>query len=221
MYCLSPAHLARRGRARPRTLRVTPSRSRPTGSTYTASNDFSARAARALARGAAGLAADRLGAGLALWRGPALAGVGDSGVLALEARRLDELRLVCIEERIEAELSLGRHAALVPELERLVGEEPLRERLWRQLVLALYRSEREADALDAYRRARTFLSEELGLEPSEELRALERAVLRHEVARPAPAEERHNLPAQLTSFVGRERSSTSSRGCCESTASSR
>ncbi len=158
----------------------------------------------ALARGAAGLAAKRLGAGLALWRGPALADVADRGVLALEARRLDELRLVCIEERIEAELSLGRHAALVPELERLVGEEPLRERLWRQLVLALYRSEREAEALAAYRRARTFLSEQLGLEPSEELRALERAVLRHEVARPAPAEERHNIPAQLTSFIGRD-----------------
>ena len=158
----------------------------------------------ALARGAAGLAADRLGAALALWRGPALADVGDSGVLALEARRLDELRLTCVEERIDAELSLGRHAALVPELERLVGEEPLRERFWRQLVTALYRSEREADALAAYRRARTFLSEELGLEPSEELRALERAVLRHEIARPAPAEERHNIPAQLTSFIGRD-----------------
>ncbi len=158
----------------------------------------------ALARGGAGLAADRLAAGLALWRGPALADVDDSRVLALEARRLDELRLACVEERIEAELLLGRHVACVPELERLVEEEPLRERLWRQLVLALYRSEREADALAAYRRARTYLSEELGLEPSEELRALERAVLRHEIAHLAPAEERHNLPAQLTSFIGRE-----------------
>ena len=158
----------------------------------------------ALARGAAGLAADRLGAALALWRGPALADVGDRGVLALEARRLDELRLAGVEERIEAELALGRHGELVPELERLVAEEPLRERLWRQLVLALYRSEREADALAAYRRARTFLSEELGLEPSEELQELERAVLRHEIAHPAPAEEHHNLPAQLNSFVGRE-----------------
>jgi predicted ATPase/DNA-binding SARP family transcriptional activator len=159
----------------------------------------------ALARGAAGLAADRLGAALALWRGPALADVEDSGILALEASRLDELRLACVEERIEAELSLGRHDAVVPELERLVGDEPLRERLWRQLVIALYRSGREADALAAYRRARTFLSEKLGLEPSEELRALERAVLRQEIARPEPAEERHNLPAQLTSFVGREK----------------
>jgi predicted ATPase len=158
----------------------------------------------ALARGAAGLAVDRLRGALALWRGPALADVGDGGVLALEAKRLDELRLSCLEERIEAELSLGRHDALVPELERLVAEEPLRERLWRQLVMALYRCERQADALAAYRRARTILSEELGLDPSEELRALERAVLRHDIAHPAPAVERHNLPAQLTSFIGRE-----------------
>ncbi len=158
----------------------------------------------ALARGAAGLAADRLGAALALWRGPALADVGEGGVLALEANRLDELRRLCLEERIEADLSLGRHDALVPELERLVAEEPLRERLWRQLVTALYRCDRQADALAAYRRARTILSEELGLDPSEELRELERAVLRHDLARPAPAEDRHNLPAQLTSFIGRE-----------------
>jgi predicted ATPase/DNA-binding SARP family transcriptional activator len=159
----------------------------------------------ALVRGAAGLAADRLHAALALWRGPALADVSDAGVLALEARRLDELHLVCIEERIEAELALGRHADLVPELERLVADEPLRERLWHQLVTALYRCERQSDALAAYRRARTLLSEELGLEPSEELRALERAVLRHEVPHAAPAQHRHNLPAQLTSFIGRER----------------
>jgi predicted ATPase/DNA-binding SARP family transcriptional activator len=159
----------------------------------------------ALRRGAAGRAADRLGAALALWRGPALADVADAGALAAEARRLDELRLVCSEQRIEAELALGRHAELVAELERLVAEQPLREGFWRRLVIALYRSERQADALAAYRRARTLLAEELGLEPSEELRALERAVLRHEVATAPPARERHNLPAQLTSFIGRER----------------
>ena len=159
----------------------------------------------ALVRGAAGLAADRLGAALALWRGRALADVAEGGVLALEAKRLDELRLTCVEDQIEAELALGLHAELVPRLERLVGEEPLRERLWRQLVLALYRCERQADALAAYGRAQALLSAELGLEPSEELRALEGAVLRHEVAPASPAEQRHNLPAQLTSFVGRER----------------
>jgi predicted ATPase/DNA-binding SARP family transcriptional activator len=159
---------------------------------------------RALVRGAPGLASDRLHAALALWRGPALADVAEGGTLALEARRLDELRLVCIEDRIEADLALGHHAELVPELERLVGEEPLRERLWRELMLALYRSERQSDALAAYSRARKLLDEELGLEPSEELRALERDVLRHDIAAVPPAEERHNLPAQTASFVGRE-----------------
>ena len=111
----------------------------------------------ALGRGAAGLAADRLTAGLALWRGAALGDVADDGILALEARRLDGLRLVCREELVDAELALGRHKDVVAELERLVVEQPLRERLWRQLVTALYRSERQADALAAYRRARTQL----------------------------------------------------------------
>ena len=158
----------------------------------------------ALERGAAGLAADRLGAALALWHGPAFADVRDGGVVADEARRLDELRLVALEERIDADLSLGRHASLVAELERLVAEEPLRERLWRQLVLALYHSQRQAEALAAYNRARTLLSESFGLDPGEELRALERAVLRQELAPASSAVERHNLPAPLTSFVGRE-----------------
>jgi predicted ATPase/DNA-binding SARP family transcriptional activator len=158
----------------------------------------------ALVRGAAGLAADRLGAALALWHGPAFADVRDGGVVADEARRLDELRLVALEERIDAELSLGRHASLVGELERLVAEQPLRERLWRQLVLALYHSQRQAEALEAYNRAQTLLSETLGLDPSEELRALERAVLRQELASPSSAVELHNLPASLTSLVGRE-----------------
>ena len=191
-----------------RALRGTSSRSRPTGSTPAASSELLLDGREALARGAAGLAADRLRAGLALWRGPALADVGEGGVLALEARRLDELRLTCLEERIEAELSLGQHDALVPELERLVAGEPLRERFWRQLVTALYRCDRQADALAAYRRARTLLSEELGLDPSEELQALERAVLRHELARPVPALDRHNLPARLSSIIGREQELT-------------
>ena len=158
----------------------------------------------ALARGAAGLAADRLGAALALWRGPAFADVRDGGVVADEARRLDELRLVALEDRIEAELSLGRHASLVAELERLVVDQPLRERLWRQLVLALYHSHRRVEALAACDRARMLLSDGFGVDPSKELRALERAVLRQELAPASSAVERHNLPAALTSFVGRE-----------------
>src|SRR5262249_34079060 len=90
--------------------------------------------------------------------------------------------------------------------------QPLRERFWRQLVLALFRCERQADALAAYRRARRFLSEELGLEPSEELQALERDILRHQVAKAAPFEERHNLPAQVSSFIGREQELGELRG---------
>lgn len=159
----------------------------------------------ALAAGAAGVAAERLQAALALWRGRALADVCDGGALAAEAARLDELRLVALEERIEAELALGRHAALVPELQALIRDQPLRERLRRQLVLALYRSGRQADALAAYGDARRLLREELGLEPGEELKGLERAILRQEVEPVAPVESRHNLPAATTSFVGRER----------------
>jgi predicted ATPase/DNA-binding SARP family transcriptional activator len=150
-----------------------------------------------LSRGAAGLAAER--------RGPALGGVGEVAALTAEALRLAELRLACVEERVEAELALGRHDALVAELQALVEREPLRERLRRQLALALYRSGRQADALDALRRARRDLDEQLGLEPGHELRELERAILRQELTEPAPAAARHNLPAPTSSFVGRER----------------
>jgi predicted ATPase/DNA-binding SARP family transcriptional activator/predicted negative regulator of RcsB-dependent stress response len=153
-------------------------------------------------------AAKGFGDGLALWRGRALADVIDVEALALESRRLEELRLEAIEGRIEAELELGLHAELVSELERLVAEHPLRERFWRQLVLALYRCERQADALAAYRRARDLVAEELGLEPGEELQRLEKAVLRHEVPPITGHVHPHNLPAQLTSFVGRDRELT-------------
>jgi DNA-binding SARP family transcriptional activator len=149
----------------------------------------------ALARGAAGLAEERLEAALALWRGPAFADVADAArALADESRRLEELRLACVEERNEAELALGRHEALVPELRTLVAAEPLRERFWRQLLVALYRSGRQAEALEAYRELRQLLDEELGLEPGEELRELERAILRQEVDAVEPPEARHTLP---------------------------
>jgi predicted ATPase/DNA-binding SARP family transcriptional activator len=157
----------------------------------------------ALRHGRAEAAAVHFGDALALWSGRALADVCDVEPLALEAIRLEELRLAAVEGKIEANIALGRHAEVVGELERLVAEHPLRERMWRLLVLALYRCERQADALAAYRRARAVLAEELGLEPNEELRQLEQAVLRQEVpAIPPPA--RHNLPAPLTSFLGRE-----------------
>ena len=156
-----------------------------------------------LGGGEAAAAAGRFRQALGLWRGRALADVCDVEPLAREAARLEELRLAAVEGRIEADITLGLHAEVTGELEGLVAEYPLRERLWRLLVLALYRAERQADALAAYRRARDMLAAELGLEPGEDLRRLERAVLRQEVPAP-PLPARHNLPAPLTSFLGRE-----------------
>ena len=156
-----------------------------------------------LSRGEAAAAADRFRQALGLWQGPALADVREVEPLAREAARLEELRLVAVEGRIEADIELGRHADVTGELESLLAEHPLRERLWRLLVLALYRGERQADALAAYRRARDLMATELGLEPGAELRRLEQAVLRQEVPAAAPP-ARHNLPAPLTSFLGRE-----------------
>ena len=135
----------------------------------------------ALERGEAAVAAGRFREALGLWRGRALADVADVEPLAREGARLEELRLVAVEGRIEADLALGLAAEVAGELEALVAEHPVRERLWRLLVLALYRSGRQADALAAYRRARAMLAEELGIEPGEELRQLEQAVLRQEV----------------------------------------
>jgi predicted ATPase/DNA-binding SARP family transcriptional activator/class 3 adenylate cyclase len=157
----------------------------------------------ALSGGEAAAAAGRFRQALGLWRGRALADVCEVEPLAREAARLEELRLAAVEGRIEADIALGLHAEVTGELQGLVAEYPVRERLWRLLVLALYRAERQADALAAYRRARDLLADELGLEPGEELRRLEQAVLRQEVPAPPPP-ARHNLPAPLTSFVGRE-----------------
>ena len=165
-----------------------------------------ARAGReGLEHGEAAAAAARFREALGLWRGRALADVADVAALAWEGARLEELRLVALEGRIEADVELGLAAEVVGELEGLVAGYPLRERLWRLLVLALYRSGRQGDALAAYRRTRTVLAEELGIEPGEELRQLERAVLRQQVPAAAPRRQQHNLPARLTSFVGRER----------------
>ena len=157
----------------------------------------------ARARGAARAAADGLHEALALWRGRPFAGLAEDGALRAAAERLEELRLHALEERLAAELALGLGAELVEELEALVREHPFRERLWHALMLALYRAGRQTDALAAYARTRRIL-DELGLEPGPELRELERAILRHEVPVAAPDGERHNLPASLTSLVGRE-----------------
>jgi DNA-binding SARP family transcriptional activator len=119
---------------------------------------------------------------LELWRGPALADLAYEAFAQTEIARLEELRLAALEQRIDADLATGRHAEGVGELEALVAGYPLRERLRCQLMLALYRSGRQAEALGAYRAARRVLSEELGLEPSEELRRLEQAILRHDPA---------------------------------------
>jgi predicted ATPase/DNA-binding SARP family transcriptional activator len=164
------------------------------------------RARVALARDRPAQAAHELSHALALWRGAeAYADVEFEPFARAEISRLGELRLEAIEEHAGAELRLGRHEHLVPELERLVAEHPLRERLWSQLMLALYRSSRQADALAAYRSARALFRNELGLEPGDELRRLHRAILRHEVAERVGSGVWHNLPAPLSSFVGRER----------------
>jgi DNA-binding SARP family transcriptional activator len=119
---------------------------------------------------------------LALWRGPALADFTYEPFAQTEIARLEDLRAVAVEDRIEADLALGRHAELVSELEALVESQPLRERPRGQLMLALYRSGRQADALAAYRAARETLVEELGIDPGPALRELEAAILRQDEA---------------------------------------
>jgi DNA-binding SARP family transcriptional activator len=134
----------------------------------------------ALSDGDAASAAARLGEGLALWRGQPLVDVAYEGFAQADIARLEEARLAAMEDRIEADLRLGRHADVVAELPALVAEHPLRERLVGQLMLALYRTGRQADALEAYRTARDRLADELGIDPSPELRALETAILRQD-----------------------------------------
>ncbi len=135
---------------------------------------------RALAEGSAELASVSLGEALALWRGPALAEFRSEPFAQGEAARLEELRLLAVEARIDADLALGRHADLVGELESLVAHHPLRERFRAQLMTALYLSGRQAEALAAYQDARRVLVEELGIEPGRGLRELEQAILRQD-----------------------------------------
>lgn len=131
----------------------------------------------ALAAGKAKRAADVLRQALALWRGPALAGVDETAPTHAEANRLEELRLEALEDRIDADLALGRDGALVPELEAFVEREPLRERPRGQLMLAFYRTGRQAEALDIYRDTRRRFVDQLGIEPTPRLRELEQAIL--------------------------------------------
>ncbi|MCX4851492.1 BTAD domain-containing putative transcriptional regulator [Streptomyces sp. NBC_00893] len=132
----------------------------------------------ALAVGDAERAAGLLAEALALWRGPALADVPTAPMVEAEAARLAEQRLDILQVRVEADLACGRHAALVPELRQSVREHPLREGLWGQLMLALYRSGRQAEALDAYRELHRLLADELSIEPSAQLCDLQLRMLR-------------------------------------------
>jgi predicted ATPase/DNA-binding SARP family transcriptional activator len=143
---------------------------------------------------------------LALWRGRALGDLGDEMFARAEAERLDELRLAALAERIEADLLLGRHGQLVAELERTVAERPLDEGFRRQLMLVLYRSGRQAEALDAFHAARETLVEELGLEPSPELQELQVAILRQDpslLVEPWDVRARRHLPTPATELIGR------------------
>jgi DNA-binding SARP family transcriptional activator len=160
------------------------------------------RAGRELGAGHADSAAGLLG----LWHGPALADLAAEPLAQAERERLEERRLHALELFGEAELALGRHDVVLGELEALVAEHPFRESFRRQQVLALYRGGRQQEALEAHRAARAAL-DELGIEPSAELRELERAVLRQdpELAAPGrPDELETRLPGAPTALVGRQ-----------------
>src|SRR5918996_39360 len=141
------------------------------------------------------VAAERLRQALDLWRGPPLSDLPYERFAQTEVARLEERRWAAFEARVEAELALGRHADLISELEAAVAEQPLREHLRGQLMLALYRCGRQADALEAYRTARRTLVEAVGVEPGAELRALQDAILAQDPALDPPAAE--ELPAPL------------------------
>ena len=156
---------------------------------------------RALQEGDARTAAARLREALGMWRGPPLADFAYESFAQAEIARLEESRLAALEDRIDAELALGEHGRLVGELEGLVYEHPVRERFVAQLMLALYRSGRQADALERYRIARRRLVEELGLEPGRELQELERATLAQDPALEPPARD----PTQLQPAIAARR----------------
>lgn len=155
---------------------------------------------------------------LALWRGPALADLSEEPSLAGEIARLEELRLAAVEEKLSAELALGRHARLVGDLDALTREHPLRERLWGDLMLALYRSGRQAEALGAFRRARAVLAEDLGIDPSHRLQRLHERILAQDRSCPRPR-ARSRRPRDRRSFRVSSRRIPSSRGTGSRTSS--
>jgi DNA-binding SARP family transcriptional activator len=144
--------------------------------------------------------AELLREALSLWRGPALAEFREEPFAQAASRRLGELRLNALEQRLEADLQLGEHASLVPELESLVAQEPLREGPRRQLMLALYRSGRQAEALERYREGRRLLVEELGIEPGPALQELEQAILRQDPALERPHGRRPRARGAIVSL---------------------
>lgn len=165
---------------------------------------------QALRAGQPDYAARLLTAALALWRGPAFADVPSTPTIQAAAEYLSELRIAALEARIAADLACGQHTALVAELQALTQEHPLREDLWRLLMLTLYRCGRQAEALTAYRSVRNLLDEELGIEPGVELQELHRTILRGEPVCAATAEAEQEplvvpqqLPAAAWPFVGR------------------
>jgi predicted ATPase/DNA-binding SARP family transcriptional activator len=170
--------------------------------------------ARLLAGDAAG-ASEELREALRSWRGRPEIGFDGQRFGEAEVVDLEQTRLDAVEDRVAADLALGRHAGLVAELEPLTAAFPFRERLWGQLMTALYRCGRQAEALRAFRSARTMLAEELGIEPGPELRQLEIDILNHEpaldappstgaVPPPPPVASRTNLRTPLTACVGRD-----------------
>ena len=159
-----------------------------------------------LAQGDAAAARGTLTEALELWRGTPLAEFAANPLARREAGRLEELRLAALEDRIDADLALGAHGQVVGELEALVAGHPLRERLRAQLMLALYRAGRQADALAAYRDARRALVDELGIEPGRQLQELEQSILRQDTALDLPVSS-GTRPGRRAAgiFVGRER----------------
>jgi DNA-binding SARP family transcriptional activator len=137
-------------------------------------------ARRARTTGDEQTAVDRLAQALALWRGEPLPDLAYEPFALVELHHLEELRLAAVEELAEAQLALGRHSELIPELDSLLARHPLRERLRGALMLALYRAGRQADALECYREGRRLLVDELGIEPSESLQHLQRRILNHD-----------------------------------------
>jgi class 3 adenylate cyclase/DNA-binding SARP family transcriptional activator len=157
---------------------------------------LTADGSEALAAGDARRARELLSQALGLWRGPPLADLTYESFARTPIERLEEIRLAALEQRIDAELALGRHGELVGELQELVAQHALRERFHEQLMLALYRSGRQAEALEAYRRARQALTEDFGLEPSPALQQLERRILTQD---PSLELERPSAPPGATS----------------------